>query len=683
MQQKFIDFIDGIQKDRYIIYDNGNIFDTTIRKILPINKKGQVHLHRSKRLTPYSVDRLTLMAFKGIPMFDINSRFIWVYHRNGDCCDYRLDNLEWALKHSDLSVEDVVAILDILQSGEKDNEVISRKLGRFVSSETLLRIIRNANKIAEILNHSYDCKNNNNTKRANQLTEEQVIEICKLLVKTPDVKLVAEMIPFATYRQIEKIYYKLTYKTISDKFFTNINELREKHILEISDSDDEKWKIVPSHLLNEMNDVIHVSSKGRFINNTGHKITPYVDQYGFLVIGLNQKIFRCSRLVLCTFGLDLPHTLGFPYTSFSIRYKDDDKRNISIENLYWAPRYCDPNSTMGAISIKKMNEFCDKLKTATHRGLSKEMRETLREELMEIMPYNKMIDLTVGKHYAYYTRAFETLEWRKCVGVDGEYYVSSNGIIRYKKMTMLLTHSTPDDERNYVTINGKEYLVCKLVLKAFKPRSDYKNYFPKHINGDLKDDRVDNLDWEYLSPETKIGKLKWRYHISEELKPIDWIPGIDPSRYQLSNLGRIFDTKRKRFIPSHINHDNRKVCNVSSVDGKTIIIYIGTSVIRCFRPDAFEKLPRGDFRCARVLYLDGDTSNCTVKNLMISIKAVNKLDLNGQLIKHYDSVEQAVTENSNLNLNKNTLRSHMNKNQTAYYGKPYKGFLWEYVEKIY
>lgn len=47
------------------------------------------------------------------------------------------------------------------------------------------------------------------------------------------------------------------------------------------------------------------------------------------------------------------------------------------------------------------------------------------------------------------------------------------------------------------------------------------------------------------------------------------------------------------------------------------------------------------------------------------------------------SVEQAVTENSNINLNKNTLRSHMNKNQTAYYDKPYKGFLWEYVEKIY
>lgn len=631
MAEKVIEFKD-VRKGIYKVSDEGFVYDTKSNKIITV-RDGCVFLNTSNtsskttRRRGIGLGKLIMLSFKDPPQFDPYSNLVWVAHRNGDPDDFRLDNLYWALFQSEIRIEDVYKIYDMLKRGITDSVEIGRYVGVYVPDSFVKRLYQasNSEKIAKFLNVDYEAIPNrrhfNTHPQARlQLTEEQVIEICEALVKFGgDSRKVADTLQFVNISQVRAIAYKSHHASISDKYFKDHKNLRQDY--HPNDTDDEKWKIVPDHLLypQAKGRIIYVSTKGRFISNTGCEFNPFVSGHaGILHIAINGKAHLCSRLILATHSMDLPNLLNFPYTAFSINYKDENKNNLNVENLYWAPRYHFKRVKNNNVDLKLLNDLSVYLKNATDSNKGAE----LRNECYNIINnYEKNIRITSGRTYAYYTRNFESLEWRRCTNVDGEYYVSNNGIVRHKEMTMLTTRSSIDDERNYVTINNKEFLVCKLVLKAFKPLSDYTNYFPYHIDGDLKNDNIDNLEWKYLSPETSIGKHKWKSHIKEESVPIDWLKDVDPTRFVLYNTGRVFDNLRNKWMPAHYHPNGAKYVTLRTINKKSKSFHVAKNVIRCFKPEIdLENYVQGNRCSIDIIYKDGDVNNCTYKNLSVGIK---------------------------------------------------------------
>ena len=690
--EKHIDWFDNVDPKRYIISDLGYVYDIKMRKVLK-NSGGEIlYLNTIDFKTKaINIGKTIIREFGPEYPVDIFSDYIEPHHRDGDQTNWNIQNLIPTLTKSNITIDETYLIYKHFCDGVYDNIEIGRNIGKFVPKQIISRLKRsnNAKNIAKLFGFSID-------------------EIKPKKSKNKDI---------------------------------TINKLK---LGVFHDTDDEVWREVPEHLLKNSNYRIYVSSKGRFADNDKNVRRPRTSNTNKVPsITFNGHSYICSRLVLSTFGIDLPHILDYPYEVFSVRFKDGDKSNLKPDNLYWAPRYCrkTKNNENPENLLKVLNKICDDIRECNSIPDVRDMRKKVD---FKIGNYQRMINLTNGNMYPYFTRAFGTLTWKECSGALKGYYVSTNGIIRHNEMKMLIPHTQSDDGRNYVKINNKEYLVCKLVLKAFKPLANYTGWHPKHIDGNLLNDDINNLEWVYNSPEIRITKQRWKNNIHEELKPIDWLEKIDPSRYMISNCGTVFDNQKNRWCSSHLNHKTKKV-SLGGINGYRYELNVPKSVIRVFMSEEYKKIESMDPQYVCIDYLDGDPSNCVYLNLVISCRLlsdevverichllvqnrgclkeiidiikkeycinidrdtiqriakklsytnisdkyfktiddvyvnkrnqrIKKIALDGNVINEYNSVTDCLLDNPGMTYH--SIRDHTKGERK---GKPYKGFIWEYV----
>lgn len=81
-------------------------------------------------------------------------------------------------------------------------------------------------------------------------------------------------------------------------------------------------------------------------------------------------------------------------------------------------------------------------------------------------------------------------EWRTCVQ-EINYEVSNHGRVRRKGATSVLRSSSAQDNTLCVTLNRVRYCVKFLVASQFL--EEKPGYVLVHIDGDSKNNRVDNL----------------------------------------------------------------------------------------------------------------------------------------------------------------------------------------------
>jgi hypothetical protein len=97
-----------------------------------------------------------------------------------------------------------------------------------------------------------------------------------------------------------------------------------------------------------------------------------------------------------------------------------------------------------------------------------------------------------GYKWKYFEEMLPGEEWRDLTINGRTISVSSYG--RVKITTSLVTYG---DNREYAAVNvdGKNYRVNRLVCMAFKPIDNFAEFVVNHIDGNKRNNRVENLEW--------------------------------------------------------------------------------------------------------------------------------------------------------------------------------------------
>lgn len=155
-------------------------------------------------------------------------------------------------------------------------------------------------------------------------------------------------------------------------------------------------------------------------------------------------------------------------------------------------------------------------------------------------------------------------EWKWIPGFEGQYQASSFGQIKSfkinKKQGQIMSGNTLKDGRKRVNLNGKKYLVHRLILMTFDPNGYTDELcLCLHLDGDPQNNNIENLKWgsykdnandEIMFQRCKQTKKKTEQYRKKQqliqLENEEWkdIKGYEGD-YQISNFGRVKSLKRK------------------------------------------------------------------------------------------------------------------------------------------
>lgn len=157
-------------------------------------------------------------------------------------------------------------------------------------------------------------------------------------------------------------------------------------------------------------------------------------------------------------------------------------------------------------------------------------------------------------------------EWKWIKGFENQYQASNLGRIRSFKSNKngaILTGNTLKDGRIRVNLNGKKYLVHRLVLMAFCPELETEeNCLVLHKDGNPANNALENLKWgsykENANDELMHQRCKIKKENSEQTRKEQqnliieneiWkdIRGFDGD-YQISNYGRVKSLKKGKTL---------------------------------------------------------------------------------------------------------------------------------------
>lgn len=240
---RYIDWVRGIQSDKYQISNIGRLRDTYKNKIRAqsINSSGryQVLLNNGPR-KPFvqkmiQVARCVAMAF--VPVgFPCDPNKLHIRHKDGNFLNNNADNLQWIMKHTNgvfLSLEDRYTILQIIKDHinepvSKIAKLCSTTLNKSVSAQLILEWTA-TNPDGSMKSNIYDTLNVDPTPFKKERTvlkipDEDVHLICQLLVEAKgDIRKVYELFPSQLknipQKTVQHILWKNTYTRISDEYF--------------------------------------------------------------------------------------------------------------------------------------------------------------------------------------------------------------------------------------------------------------------------------------------------------------------------------------------------------------------------------------------------------------------------------------------------------------------------------
>lgn len=287
--------------------------------------------------------------------------------------------------------------------------------------------------------------------------------------------------------------------------------------------------------------------------------------------------------------------------------------------------------------------------------------------------------------------------WKWIPGFEGKYQASNFGQIKSFKINkdqgILMKGTSSLDGRIRVNLEGKKYLVHRLILLTFKPEEQTKEKcLVLHLDGNPTNNILSNLQWgsykdnandelmwlRCAQTRKRTENLRKQQQQKPNLENEIWkdIEGYE-GEYQISNMGRIKSLKRK--VPYIM----------SLVLGRTNMYYsIGLTKNGIKKQYSIDRLVAKAFipnpnNLPEVNHIDENTKNNFANNLewvshSQNIKhsahkqsyPVGQYDLNNNLIQKYPSLAEAERQTGIFRTN---ISSAIKRNGTSH------GYKWTYL----
>ena len=575
------------------------------------------------------------------PDFDIKSPVVSVGFKDSDRSNINIRNLDWYIKGTSFPVDITRSIFLKFKEYEESASIddIAKKLSIdfkiYIPVSFLLRI--NTGSVHKLFSMEKSIRKKTKTReKYHLLTDDDIHLICKTIKDyNGDIDKVYRdlriTIPELRKKVLFDICYKRHHTKVSDLYFSDSSIIeRGENDPALEDHPDlpgEIWKRIMDP--DEKYLTYYVSNKGRIRNAFGKILKLNKTKTGSIVFQMEYRKgskqhdgFSVPRVVAEHFSSINPSVVfNMSPKAFDIGFKDGDNQNISIENLIWVPKGSRLNNN--GLTLSELNIISTFLENNNNQ-----VTETLLEQIRNkinipdlLIIKNTVSRIKNNRNYSYFTLGFEQQEWKSIDWIDvptDTYFVSNKGNVR-KGMKFLKPYKVPGDQRNRVNIEDYECFVDRLVCHAFIPtKYKFKDLTVVHLDGDDDNNCVENLNWVLSSRNDCKGiyAIKRKYAIKEIWKPIDWIPEIETSKYEISTLGRVRNTRKNTFIKPYVIRRNGYeylAIAIRSDDGsKKLVRSLCRLVAQAFiNPD----IPNHVY--GNIKFVDGDFRNCVVPNITI------------------------------------------------------------------
>lgn len=265
-------------------------------------------------------------------------------------------------------------------------------------------------------------------------------------------------------------------------------------------------------------------------------------------------------------------------------YKQHNKHGITLKTIIWrdgenlGKHICIANAVLysfnqpihkhARISYKDDNHFNVSLKNISANPKSKKFKKREKTDISHIKNY---------KDEEFKPLIYNNINYNN-------YLVSNYGRIYnilQKRFVNLSEHSNVYNHNTalfcYINVGGKQkpkkIYVAKIVLNTFKPdlynKLNLNDYVIKYLDGNRKNNHIDNLDvvhtYNYIKKKNQSERINRQnmqimiYYADEKWKPINKYNGhkLEFNRYEVSNYGRLYDTKLNKMLVMQPDWDSR------------------------------------------------------------------------------------------------------------------------------